>query len=116
MQAGTITSSRIIYASARPWTSCAVRTRPACQVLACHRCKPRQDTQASAKADIKLESDTAFAAKLLAISFGAGAILKYGSLAMSTPFNPDNLQAATIVILPVVGYTAWLLLKGKSAD
>lgn len=72
--------------------------------------------RAQARRNIGLESDAAFAGKLVAVSFGAGALLKYGSLALTTPFHPDGLKAGAIVIIPVLAYTAWLIIKGSQTD
>jgi hypothetical protein len=48
---------------------------------------------------------------LFYLVFSGGAVIKYGSLAASLPFEPDAVKALAIVTLPPTLYGTWLLLK-----
>lgn len=40
------------------------------------------------------------------------AVVKYGSLLSSVPFNPDGTLALTVVLGPPLAYSMYILLRG----
>ncbi len=56
------------------------------------------------------DSDVAFVAKLVVVSFVLGATIKYGSLWIDAPFDADPLLALALVFVPPLCYAAYILL------
>jgi len=60
------------------------------------------------------DNDLVFLAKLTAISFGGGALIKYGSLVIPVAFHPDAAIACLLVIGTPVVYGLNLLRSDKA--
>ncbi|KAK9841496.1 hypothetical protein WJX74_006760 [Apatococcus lobatus] len=58
-------------------------------------------------------SDTSFLIKLLFISIGGAAVVKYGSLLLDAPFQPDAGLGLTLVLGPCLIYSIALLYKSR---
>ncbi|KAG2446485.1 hypothetical protein HYH02_008476 [Chlamydomonas schloesseri] len=58
-------------------------------------------------------SDVVFVAKLAAVSFGGAALIKYGSLVLDVPFEPNGLLAMTLVLGPPIAYAALMYTQPK---
>lgn len=54
-------------------------------------------------------SDDTFATPICA----GGAVIKYGSLAIDLPFQPNAAAALAIVLGPPAVYAVWLLVRPK---
>lgn len=63
-----------------------------------------------------LESTPTFVARLLLASVGGGALLKWGSLLLSAPFEHSAVLATLLVALPCVVYAAILLARGATVS
>lgn len=57
------------------------------------------------------DSDSAFLLKLLGLCVFGGAAIKYGSLLLDLPFEPNSAIAVTAVVLPPAVYSLILLSK-----
>ncbi|KAG2433883.1 hypothetical protein HXX76_008236 [Chlamydomonas incerta] len=58
-------------------------------------------------------SDVVFVAKLAAVSFGGAALIKYGSLVLDVPFEPNGALAMTLVLGPPIAYAALMFTQPK---
>jgi hypothetical protein len=74
--------------------------------------RPRATPPPPSSAPPPPDSDPAFLAKLLAISFTGAAAVKYGSLLLEAPFHPEPGLAAAFVILPTLAY--WAVLASEA--
>lgn len=59
------------------------------------------------------ENDVVFVAKLVALSFAGGALIKYGSLTNPVAFSADPTLAACLVLGPPLAYGIMLLRRGS---
>lgn len=70
----------------------------------------RQSLQAALK--VATETEGGYLLKLLIVSAIGAAAVKFGSLAISTPFQPSGVIALSIITIPCLVYSA-ILLKLK---
>ena len=58
-----------------------------------------------------LPQDALFLGKLLLVAFVGGAVVKYGSLLIDLPFQPNAAAACAIVLLPPAAWAAHALAR-----
>lgn len=67
--------------------------------------------QSTSTSSSSQDSDALFLAKLVALSFGGGALIKYGSLVVPLAFYPSGYLAAAMVCLPPILYGVSLAVR-----
>ena len=70
---------------------------------------PRDNS--SINSALNSDSDLAFVAKLVAVSFAGGAAIKYGSLLSPLAFSQSDVLAVAMVFVPPTIYAAMLLTR-----
>ncbi|KAK9828009.1 hypothetical protein WJX81_008539 [Elliptochloris bilobata] len=74
---------------------------------------PSGEHNGPSNSSILQESDSAFSLKLLFTSFGGAAAVKYGSLLLDAPFQPNLALALSMIAIPVAVFSLFLLLKSR---